>query len=108
MEYTGTDLTPCIVIDQLITIHYFEYTRDFIYKGESHDFWEFLYVDKGTIDVYDGSEWHTLSKGQMIFHQPMEFHALRANGRTAPSLIVISFVTVSPAMDLFRSRILSI
>lgn len=51
MGYVPTVLEKEIVIDSIITIHYFEYTRDFVFKGEKHDFWEFLYVDKGQVSV---------------------------------------------------------
>lgn len=35
-----------ITLKREITIHYFEYMKDFVFHGESHDFWEFLYVDR--------------------------------------------------------------
>lgn len=46
MTYVKTHLKREIVINSIITIHYFEYIRDFIFHGEAHDFWEFAYVDK--------------------------------------------------------------
>lgn len=49
MTYIPTPLKREIIIDAVVTIHYFEYMRDFVFPGESHDFWEFLYVDKGTV-----------------------------------------------------------
>ena len=48
MTYIETKLKREIVIDSIITIHYFEYMRDFVFRGEFHDFWEFMYVDKGS------------------------------------------------------------
>ena len=51
MTYVKTQLKWEITIPAIITIHYFEYMKDFAFKGESHDFWEFLYVDKGNILV---------------------------------------------------------
>lgn len=51
MTYIETKLKREIVIDSIITIHYFEYMRDFVFRGESHDFWEFMYVDKGSVIV---------------------------------------------------------
>ena len=35
-----------ISIDKIFSIHYFEYMNDFSFEGESHDFWEFIFVDK--------------------------------------------------------------
>ena len=42
MSYVPTRLQRELVIDAVVTIHYFEYMRDFVFPGESHDFWEFL------------------------------------------------------------------
>ena len=94
-------------ITDIITIHYFEYCSDFYFPGECHDFWEFLFVDKGEVLIEaDGCE-HTLHSGDIIFHRPNEFHNVRANGVIAPNLVVVSFACDSPAMEFFRGRILS-
>ena len=104
--------TPCILnkpleIHELYSVHYFEYTSNYAFSGESHDFWELLYVDKGTIRVQRDEQDLDLTRGEMIFHAPGEFHALRANGVVAPNLIVVSFRCDSPSMDFFRRRITS-
>ncbi|MEG2420998.1 MAG: AraC family transcriptional regulator [Oscillospiraceae bacterium] len=97
-----------ITVEGLVTVHYFEYSSSYYFEGESHDFWELLYVDKGELDVDAGETRHHLTRGQMIFHQPGEFHALHANGVVAPNLVVLTFVCPSPAMDFFRGRVLSV
>lgn len=80
MTYIPTPLKREIIIDAVVTIHYFEYMRDFVFPGEFHDFWEFLYVDKGILRVTAGDHTCDLTSGQMIFHEPGEFHALSALG----------------------------
>lgn len=106
--YSPVTLLKTIHIESLVTVHYFEYARDFAFAGESHDFWEFLCVDKGEVEVTAGEKSAILRKGDIIFHQPGEFHALKAIRETAPNLAVISFVCHSPAMDFFRGRRLTI
>lgn len=101
MNYVSTSLKKEIEIFDLIVIHYFEYMKDFIFHGESHDFWEFLYVDKGRILVQADDVMYQLNSGSIIFHQPNEFHAMRSLGDKAPNLVAISFRTSSPAMDFF-------
>ena len=56
MTYVKTTLQHSIDIDAIITLHYFEYMKNFEFKGESHNFWEFLYVDKGTVPSLKLSE----------------------------------------------------
>ncbi len=97
-----------IAVDQIYTIHYFEYTKDFYFPGEAHNFWELLYVDNGLVEVFTDKKHHTLFKGDLIFHQPGEFHRLRANGETAPNLVVVSYSCRSPAAAWFSEKILRI
>lgn len=104
MEYEGIVLAEELHIEKIVTIHYFEYMKDFYFAGESHDFWEFQCVDKGEIRVLD----HTLKTGQVIFHKPGEFHDLEANKETAPNVVVVSFECHSPAMQFFDGRILKL
>lgn len=108
MQYEHITLRENIIIHHIYSIHYFEYTKDYVYEGESHNFWEFLYVDNGKIQVQADTQTLTLAKGEMIFHKPNEFHALRANGKDAPNLIVISFDCTAPCMEFFRDRIVTI
>ena len=84
MSYTPVQLDRPLRVEQLYTVHYFEYTSSYSFAGESHDFWELLYVDKGSVCVTAGEERFDLGRGQMVFHPPGEFHALSANGVTAP------------------------
>lgn len=101
-------LQPSLTVNRLCTVHYFEYMSDFSFPGESHNFWEFLCVDKGVVDVIAGNRTLSLKKDEIIFHKPNEFHSVRSNGQVAPNLVVISFECLSPAMAFFKDRILTI
>lgn len=106
MGYIGVFLEHLIHLEKLYTIHYFEYMKGFNFSGESHDFWEFIYVDKGSVNISMDNTLHTLNKGDIAFHQPNEFHRVQATGDTAPNLIVMSFECNSPAMLFFKRQIL--
>ncbi len=105
MSFISVPLERTLEIRAIYTVHYFEYTSHYTFAGESHDFWEFLYVDKGSVRVTADQYCHDLSRGQIIFHAPGEFHALSANGVTAPNLVVVSFPCDSPGMDFFRGHL---
>lgn len=107
MPYKPISLPRVLEIRRIYTIHYFEYTSSYAFAGESHNFWEFLYVDKGAVRVTADEREYLLHRGQLIFHPPGEFHALSANGVVAPNLAVVSFPCDSPAMDFFRDRLLT-
>lgn len=108
MKYKMTVLQEEFQIRQIVSIHYFEYMNDFTFAGESHNFWEFLYVDNGSVEITANREQMTLTQGDIIFHKPNEFHAVASSGATAPNLVVISFDCGDPAMDFFEERILSV
>lgn len=108
MGYNGTLLRNSISIGKIYSIHYFEYMSTFSFKGESHDFWEFICVDKGEVDITAGVHAIKLKKGEIAFHEPNEFHNVRATGEIAPNLVVISFECNSRAMHFFRNKVLKV
>ena len=108
MPYESIYLEKSIDIHKIYSIHYFEYRNDFHFAGEQHDFWEFQCVDKGEAQVQTDNEIHILSRGQVIFHKPNEFHTLNATGKTAPNIVVVSFGCDSPAMSFFENKILTL
>lgn len=106
MCYVPTHLRQDITVDYLVTVHYFEYAKNYVFEGEKHDFWELLYVDKGEVEVMADSTGYRLRQGEMIFHKPNEFHNVFANGVVAPNLVVISFGSRSAAMSYFEGKIM--
>ena len=108
MNYTGIKLEDSLHIEELYTIHYFEYANRFLFPGESHDFWEFVCVDKGSVNICMNDTDLTLHKGEIAFHEPNEFHKVSTFGQIAPNLVVISFRCNSPLMDFFRKAVLKI
>ncbi len=104
MAYKSTNLQRVVHVDSIVTVHYFEYMKDFVFAGESHNFWEILYVDKGSVFVTAGTEETLLHQGDLIVHEPNEFHALRSCN-SAPNLVVFSFVCDSPILAEIRHKI---
>ena len=87
-KYYGIQLQDLFHIEELFSLHYFEYMSTFSFPGESHDFWEFVCVDKGEVEIGAGPLTHTLRRGEIAFHYPGEFHWVKANGKIAPNLNV--------------------
>ena len=96
--YVKTSLSSLVSVSKIVTIHYYEFDRNFVFDGESHDFWEMVYVDGGRVKVKSGDEECELSQGDVIFHAPNEFHSIRALD-SSPNFFVISFVSSSPSME---------
>lgn len=108
MGYTGIINQKDISIEKIFSVHYFEYTSNFSFTGETHDFWEFIYVDKGNVDIDAGTNRIHLHTNEIFFHEPNEFHAVHTDGKTAPNLVVVSFSCHNEILHLLKHKKISI
>lgn len=92
-------------IEKIITIFYMELSKSFSYEGESHDFWEMVYIDKGEMICTADKNRFILKSGEMTFHKPNEFHNLSGNNDSAPNVSIITFECKSSAMKYFDGKI---
>ena len=90
MNYQGNTLSCPVSVQQLISLHYFNFGKNYDFTGESHDFWELVFVDSGEITVTDGKSAHILEQGQIFLHHPGVFHNITANNRYS-NVAVIGF-----------------
>ena len=42
-DYIRTHLKQSVIIPSLISFYYFEFSKDYVFPGERHDFWELLF-----------------------------------------------------------------
>ena len=97
-----------VTVEALYSVHYFEYSSCYSFAGESHGFWELLYVDKGALEVVAGEQKLHMTAGQIIFHPPGQFHALSAAEGTAPDLVVIGFACHSPELKAIGGKLMGV
>ena len=67
------------------------FDKNFNFEGERHNFWELVYVVDGVIGAAEDDKIYKMKKGDIVFHQPMEFHRLWASDGTSPRTIIMSF-----------------
>ena len=78
---------------------------DWNFEGESHNFWECVYVIKGDIFASgDGRVYH-LKSGEMIFHETMEFHKLWIDNENGSNVLIFSFSASGELLDWFRDKV---
>ena len=99
-SYVLTKFNNLINVTEIVTVHSYEFDPSFVFSREQHDFWELVYVDRGAVEITRDSESVILQQGQILFHQPNEFHTIRSYN-SAPSLLIVSFVCRSAAMNHF-------
>ncbi len=105
MLFTRQRNQKYISVQSIVTLFYLESNSEFVFEGEAHDFWELAYIDKGSMIFTADDKEFLLQSGEMVFHKPNEFHRLEARRLSSPSISVISFVSLSPAMKYFENKI---
>lgn len=103
--YVKVPLKNTIHISRVATILCYELSPSFFTTGESHDFWELVYVDRGELNVRAGERQFRLRQGEMAFHQPNEFHGVACDGFSGASVFIITFDCRSAAMQFFCGRV---
>ena len=79
-------------------------SHEYFFQGETHDFWEFCYVLKGSACVTVDDKVIKLCENQIIFHKPMEFHSLRTDADKPTNLLIVSFSASGMLMNYFKDK----
>ena len=102
--YRPRSVEKLFSVTKIVTIHYLELKKNFDSGGESHDFWELVYADRGNVLCTAGSRKLLLREGEALFHKPGEFHRLAADSRSAPDVFIISFVCEGKNARFFKEK----
>lgn len=92
-----------IRIDSLVTVYDQNRPKDFYFPGESHDFWEGVFVCQGNLTATADERVYQLDSGKLLFHKPMEFHRLWSERGEGSHYINISFRASGEGMRRFEN-----
>lgn len=107
--FQKTHLDSIIEVNDIVVMRYYEFQNDISFNElEVHNFWEFVYVDKGQIQVIADDNCFTLKQGEMVFHKPGQAHDLYGDGKVAPNVLVGCFFCSDIAMEYFEDKIVTI
>lgn len=90
-------------IQKIVTIHYQVLGSHYVFPGETHDFWEINYVDKGNAFVGIDGQIVELKQGEILFIKPNQPHYLET-GDGEPNVFIASFLCRSPSMNFFCDK----
>ena len=93
--HKGCKTVDPLSINKLYTFFGKRFERGYFFKGESHDFYEVVCVLSGTVGITAGKNVFKLKDGEMTFHPPGEFHAIRDEDKCSPEVIIFSFSATS-------------
>lgn len=69
------------------------------FKGETHNFWELIFIESGELTVAEDDRVYNMKAGQIVFHKPMEFHRFwSARGKTT-NVIIMSYSCTDSLID---------
>ena len=74
-KYLNYQVTKDVVIKDLVTIETLDISPDFSYPSETHDFYEFAYVDSGSILCKTEQETIELVQGDFYLIPPFIKHS---------------------------------
>jgi len=104
-EYAKTFFSDFLSVKSIITVFHTD-LKGTKSLGESHNFWEFLYVDKGNHKVSVDNTIYSLEEGQMIVYAPLSFHI--APEHSEAKVNIVSFESTSDSMSYFSNRIITL
>lgn len=99
MIYTVQPVVRVLRVTGLVTLLNDPKKKGFYFEGESHDFWEGVFVYEGSATVTSDNKISHLEKGMFFLHKPMEFHRCWAPPDVAPKLLTLSFRAKGEALD---------
>lgn len=91
MNYISCPVPKTLELTSLYTSFKITFDSDYSFAGETHNFWEMVFVLDGELGVCAGDKILSLKKGDAILHEPMEFHRLWSEHQTCPTVFIITF-----------------
>lgn len=79
----------------------------FNYPGESHDYWEMVWIEKGTVGITAGSRVFTCLPGTVVLHRPNEFHRIWNAGDSSIQFTIISFSAVGEYQQALYRKVVA-
>ncbi len=93
-----------IRITKMYSLFEADFESTYTFPGESHDFWECVYVMKGSICAGGDDKVYNMEKGQIIFHKPLEIHKLNVENNEDAHLLIFSFEAYGN-MKFFENKV---
>lgn len=101
-------ITEQVRINEMYSLFEAQYDDGYSFPGESHDFWECLYVIEGAIRVSANKRVYLMKKGEIIFHKPLEIHKFDVTYENGARLFIFSFHMESELSEFFKNKVFAL
>ncbi len=98
MHWKQYSIEPMIQITALHTLFFRHFQKGYDFAGETHGFWECVYIARGNVCVTADERVMLLSEGDIVFHKPFELHKFSVESAGGADLLIFSF-TASGALE---------
>lgn len=107
-NYYKYKVTNLIKIKNIVTMHNFNFDKNFVSFKEKHDFYEFVYCKKGPLIVSQDNIDILLKENEIIFHSPNVIHGVKTDGYNNASVYIVSFVSLSKQINYFNNKVMNV
>ena len=104
-RYFNHQVNKAIVIQNLITIESLDVTKDFTYPEETHTFYEFVYVDRGSIHCHLEERDIELIQGDFLLMPPHKRHFYYNTENFSAALFIVCFRCSSEILSILEQKI---
>lgn len=108
LNFSSVKLESKFNVQKLFSYYIVKYDSNYRFVGEQHNFWEFVFVEKGKIGVTADNRCYELSENSVVFHKPGEFHSLWSASGTSPEIMIVSFSAEGDFMKNFENKIFGV
>lgn len=105
MKWIAHKISEQIRITDMYSLFKIHCDKGYNFAGETHDFWECVYVADGSMCVSADERVYNLSKGEVIFHKPMELHKFHIEDEEGADLVIFSFSAVGELTSFLKDKV---
>ena len=108
MIWKSYSINELVKIDSMYSLSTPIYEYGYNFAGETHNFWECVYVKRGSIEVSADDRILHLEKGQIIFHKPLELHKFYVDSTDGTELLIFSYDLIGDIQQRLADRAFSL
>lgn len=107
MKHIAYEIHEQLHISRMYSFFTARHKELYTFTGESHNFWETMYVISGSICAAGNDRVYNLEAGDMIFHEPLELHKYYTKEPNT-KFMVFAYDLEGELADFFRQKVFNL
>ena len=104
--YRYNYISPHLSIDEIVAVYYMVKRPGYVFDGEVHSYYEFTYVDQGTLETTVDTKTYQIAANQCMLYGPGQYHDQRITSEESCSYLTIIFRASGIHDDLMLNRVI--